>query len=241
MVGWLLQFSNHALHIMGFGNPQDLVGVFLVASLGEFGIPFPLVLDSILFYLGFHLGGLWLTAIIVILVLLLGRVLGATGVYWISRSLGHSIIKWLGNRFPSLPHKLNNLAQMPGIKTVLSLTVSRLAIRTPLAASATYLGWGTPLTVALARLTPGLLTATSVASGASGFRYKYFAGGIGIASILSDVASISLGAITGYGLREFIPNPSSWLMVIGIIVDIAVIIAIQHFVSRRTARKLAKA
>ncbi len=95
MVGWLGQFITFIQHIISQGNAETLTAVFLVAMLTEFCIPFPMVLDTFLFMLGFQITSLWPMAIVVVLVAMVGRLIGASGVFWLSRSLGRAFINWI--------------------------------------------------------------------------------------------------------------------------------------------------
>jgi membrane protein DedA with SNARE-associated domain len=236
MFEWIAQFTAHALHIVTVGDLQDLAAIFLVASLTEFGVPFPLVMDTVLFLIGYQIEETWLKAIIVIFVLMIAREAGSTIVYWLFHSLGNPLVKWLARRFPAIPKKLEGLTSRLGIKTTLALVISRLGAEVPLAASG--LGFRAPVTIALTRLTPGLLSLTSIASGTLRFRYIYFAAGIGISSLFSDCTVITIGIITGYGLRQISSTPPSWLIIIGIVINIMVVMTIQHFIWRNAGSKL---
>jgi membrane protein DedA with SNARE-associated domain len=231
MVEWVSQFTAHAQHIISAGNLQDLTAIFLIAYLTEFGIPFPLMVDSVLFLLGYQIELVWLKAIIVILILLVAREAGAAVVYWFFHFVGNPVVKWLKRRFPGLSGFWLKLTDKFGVRNTLTLIVSRLGSGAPMAASG--LGFRAPVTIALSRLTPGLLSLTSIASGTLRFRYRYFASGIGISSLFSDCTVIILGIITGYGLRELVSSPPPWLLVTGIIVNLGVVLTVQYFIWRR--------
>jgi membrane protein DedA with SNARE-associated domain len=230
-VDWLSQFTAHAVHTVTAGNLQDQAALFLIGFLTEFGIPFPFMLDTVLFLTGYQIDDLWLRGILVVLILLAAREAGAGIVYWIFHSFGNPLVKWLGRRFPAIPGKLERFTARLGIKTTLALVISRLGAEIPLAASG--LVFRSSLSIALSRLTPGLLTLTSVASGTLRFHYIYFAMGIGIESIFSDCTVIVIGIITGYGLRQLNFAPQGWLFIIGIIINIGVAFALQYFIWRK--------
>jgi membrane protein DedA with SNARE-associated domain len=236
MFEWIAQFTSHALHIVAMGNLQDLEAISLIAFLTEFGVPFPLVMDSVLFLIGYQIEDSWLKAIIVIFVLLIAREAGSTIVYQLFHSLGNPLVKWLARRFPSIPQKWERLTSRLRIKTTLALVISRLGAEVPLAASG--LGFRAPVTIALTRLTPGLLSLTSIVSGTLKFRYIYFAAGIGISSLFSDCTVIIMGVITSYGLRQLSSTPPSWLLIIGIIINIIVVMTIQRFIWRNVGKKI---
>jgi membrane protein DedA with SNARE-associated domain len=67
-----------------------------------------------------------------------------------------------------------------------------------------------PLAVAIARLTPGLLTPSSVAAGCSGIRYYQLVIGIILASVIADGALVIVGVITKYSLNILGFTPSTW-------------------------------
>jgi membrane protein DedA with SNARE-associated domain len=231
MAEFLSQFTAHAFHIISAGDVQDLSAVFLVACLTEFGIPFPFMIDTVLFLLGYQISAVWLKAMIVIFILFIAREAGANIVYWIFRSLGHPVIKWLIIKFPGVSLKFRKISGKLKIQSTLALILSRLSAEAPLAVSG--LALRAPVTVALSRLTPGLLSLTSVASGTLRLRYFYFVTGTGIASLFSDCTVLIFGVFTGYVLHQVISTPPAWLLIIGIIINISFVMILQFFVWRR--------
>lgn len=234
---FLSAFAAAVSNIVYAVDLQAFVALFLVAALTEFGVPFPLVLDSLLFLLGYQILDSAPKAVLVMAVLMLGRLAGSSGVYWLAHLLGSPLISWLSKRFPRLRARITAFARRLGIRHSLPVALSRIGIQTSLAATATTVGFQTPLAVAMARLTPGLLTATSVASGILRLRYRFFALGIAISAVFYDVLTISFGAITGYGLRQFDITLSSWYIVVGVIVDIVVVLLIFRLIRRRIAKR----
>jgi membrane protein DedA with SNARE-associated domain len=232
---WLAQFTAHAVHIVSVGDAVDLSAGFAVAFLTELGIPFPLVLDTILFLLGYQIQEVWVRAIAVVLGLLLAREAGAAVLFWLAHSLGHPLLEWVGRRFPAVPRRLNAVSGSLGIRAPLAVAISRLSAQAPLAVSGFALR--APLTIALSRLTPGLLTVTSLASGTLRFKYRYFVAGIAIASIFADSTVIALGVITGYGLRQLSVSPPPWLLVIGIVINLIVVLAVQRAIWRHAMKR----
>jgi membrane protein DedA with SNARE-associated domain len=236
MVDWIAQITIHALHVVSAGDIQDLSAVFSIAFLTEFGIPFPFMLDTVLFLLGYQIESAWLKTALVILILMVARQAGSSIVYWLFRSLGSPLLYWLTRRFPSVPRKFENLTARLKIKATLALMVSRLGAELPVAVSG--LGLRAPFTIALFRLTPGILSLTSIASGTLRFRYLYFVTGIGMSALFSDCTVVMLGVITGYGLRQITSSPPAWFIIIGIIVNLAVVLFIQYLIWRHSDRKL---
>jgi membrane protein DedA with SNARE-associated domain len=234
MFEWLAEFTSHAMHMISHGDTQDLAGLFLVGSFTELGIPFPMMLDTVLFLLGYRITALWIKVIIVMLVLLVARETGSAIVYWLFHTLGSPLFGWLKSRFPSLTARLirigNRLATKASLGVVFSKLKDQLSTST---SSASGLKSRVPLVIALARLTPGLLTATSVASGIIKLPYGHFALGTAMASLIDDSATIILGVITGYVFRELNINRSPWFVLLGVVIDIVVIIIIQRIIWRR--------
>ena len=226
-----------AMEAVGQGDVASLGALFLLVSLTEIGVPFPLVLDSILFLLGFQLGIWWWRAVLVILVLLLAREFGATTVYWLSHYVGNPLITWLGYRLPWLRAAAVRLTEKRRIQGSLGVVLSRLRTPAPMTASISHFGMRVSMMIAVARLTPGMLTATSIASGTIRLRYPYFAIGIGLASLFVDTAIITLGFITGYWLLRLGVAPSSWLIVVGLVVNLAIIWLVPYLLWRRNSRR----
>jgi membrane protein DedA with SNARE-associated domain len=171
---------------------QALVALFLVAALTEVGVPFPFVIDGALFITSFESGLFSAHVLLVIAALVLGREVGAAIIFWLSRFVGDAFVKWLGRRFPKL--KLNE--RMGWFNHKLNKRAS--------------------LAVAIARLTPGLLTVSSVASGYCGMRYYQFVLGIILASAVADGALVIIGFATKYGLSLFGFTPSTWEVVLAL-------------------------
>jgi len=240
MIEWVTHLYSFVMQVVSVQGPHDLVPILSVATLSEFGVPFPLVVDTLLFLLGYQISHLWLETILVVLALMAGRIIGSSLVYLLARSLGSPLVRWLGTRFPNLRNRADKLTRRFGLANTLAKCISRLGTKVTHTSPATCFKFALPLTVASGRLTPGLRGMTSVASGTLRFRYRYFAIGIGIASLLSDVASIFLGVVTGYGLRQLNIDPSAWLVLAAIAINIAMLIVMQRFLWGRLAAKFAQ-
>lgn len=234
---FLSAFASAVSNIVYAVDLQAFVALLLVAALTELGVPFPLVLDSLLFLLGYQILDSVPKALLVMAVLMLGRLAGSSGVYWIAHFVGSPLVRLILKRFPGLTRRLDPIARKLGFRHSLPVALTRMGIQTSLVASTTAFSFQTPVAVAMARLTPGLLTATSVASGILRLRYRYFALGVAISSVFFDVLTISFGAVTGYGLRQFDITLSSWSIVVGVIVDIVVVLLIFRLIRRRMAKR----
>jgi membrane protein DedA with SNARE-associated domain len=189
MMEWFNSLLAIATNAVAQNSLEALAALFLVAALMEVGMPFPFVIDGVLIFTSYQSGLFSFQVLFVILALVLGREVGAAVIFWLSRFVGDAFIKWLGKRFP----KLKLRERMVWLNTRLSRRV--------------------PLAVAIARLTPGLLTVSSVAAGYCGVRYYQFVLGIILASAVTDGALVIIGFATKYGLSIFGFTPSTWEVV----------------------------
>jgi membrane protein DedA with SNARE-associated domain len=178
---------------------EAMVALFLVAALTEIGVPFPFIIDGALFITSFESGLFSFQVLFVILALLLGREIGATVIFWLGRFVGDAFINWLAKRFPKFR-----------LKEKMFWLNNKLRRRAPLA-------------VAIARLTPGLLTASSVAAGYCGIRYYQFVLGIILASAVADGVLVLIGFATKYGLNILGFTPSTW-EVVGVLVAVIILV-----------------
>jgi membrane protein DedA with SNARE-associated domain len=191
-----------------------MIALFLVAALTEIGVPFPFIIDGALFITSFESGLFSFQVLFVIIALTLGRLVGGAVIFWLSRWVGDAFIKWLSRRLP----KLKIQEKMIWLNT-------KLKRRAPMA-------------VAVARLTPGLLSASSVASGYCGMRYYEFVLGILLSSAIADGALVIIGFATKYGLNILGFTPSSWQVVVALVIVIFLIWFIRWLWLRRRAHKI---
>ena len=182
------ELTTHALEAITQGSPGALAALFFVAALTEMGIPFPFVLDSALFFTSSQTGPVSTELLLILAALLVGREVGAAVIYWISYFFCDAVVRRLQRRHPSVGARLNALCGK--------------------------LSQNAPVAVAIARLTPGLLTVSTVASAAIKMRFCYFALGIVLASVVADGALIILGVVTKYGLSYLGLAVSPWLIIV---------------------------
>jgi membrane protein DedA with SNARE-associated domain len=178
-----------AMNSIAEGHLVALAILLLVTALMEVGVPFPFVLDTALLFVGFQTGLLSFQVLLLIITLFLGRLIGSSAIFWLSRLLGGVFINWLEKRSSSLSGKITTLA-------------NKLNRRASVA-------------IAIARFTPGLLTASSVGAGCIRVKYWYFVLGIGLSSLVSDGIVLMLGFLTQHGLKLLGVTPSVWQLVIG--------------------------
>jgi membrane protein DedA with SNARE-associated domain len=210
MLEFFSNLTQNALNAINEGNWQALLGLFLVTGLTEIGIPFPFIVDTILIVTGIHRGILSANVGMIMLSLLVGRLVGASLIYWLTRIIGKIFIDRLNRRFPVIERRM----------TWITNKLSRRA----------------PLAVAIVRLTPGLLTASTVAAGIMRLRYYYLLFGIIISSLIADLALLLLGFFTGKGLEQFGVKLNVWVVVIIVIVVIGLIYLITRLLSRKSQK-----
>ncbi len=207
MLELLNELAIHAMQAVSHGNFAALLALFLIAALTEVGLPFPFVIDGVLFLAGYRMTITPVHLLLVVSALFLGRVVGASAIYWVFRLVDKPVSKWLSRRFPKLQNG-----------------IERLRLR---------LGAHAPVAVAIGRLTPGLLTAVSVAAGGCRVYFGYFIAGIAISSIIADAALIVLGFATQHGLRSLGLRPSIWMIIIGLIAFLVFVGLAYRWVTKR--------
>ncbi len=186
------------------GNLAALSAVFLMAALTEVGIPFPFVIDGILFFTGYRIGLFSVSLLLVVTTLFLGRLFGSSIIYWVFRFVDRPFSRWLRSRFPSVQERMDTLRYKLGTRA--------------------------PLAIAMARLTPGLLTPASVCAGGIRIPFGYFAAGIAISSIIADGILVMLGFATSHGLRRLGLTPSVWMIIIGLIAFLVLVWLVRRHV-----------
>jgi membrane protein DedA with SNARE-associated domain len=192
-------------------NPGALATLFIVSALTEVGVPFPFLLDTVLIYAGYQFGILSPQVGAIILALLFGREVGAGALYWVSRLFGDPFIRWVGKKFPRLTGGLDRV-------------MARLNHRVPVA-------------VAIARLTPGILSLVSIASGTCRLSYWHFVLGVVLASAFADGILILSGVLTRHGFDYFGINPPPWLVIAAFLTIILLVWwATSRFVHMRNQR-----
>jgi membrane protein DedA with SNARE-associated domain len=213
MLPWIDQLISTAMTAITQGSPVAIVTLFFVVALTECGIPFPFVLDSVLFFTSYQSGADIGHILFVILIVFLGRQFGASIIYWLTRLVGNAVIYWFGKRYK---HLQENWAQ-------LTMRLSSHA----------------PMGIAMVRIT-GLMTVASMVSGAMKIRYLQFFFGVALSALIFDGALIVLGLITKYGFAFLNFTPSVWNVAIGLIIIMALIMVISRLVSKYSDKKKKK-
>ena len=189
MINQYLEFIYQQLNTIGDFNLITIVILFCVITVTEFGVPVPLVLQSVRFYLGYKIGQGSLSVLFFILLFIAGRQLGSGIIYWVARLSSATIVRWFPKRFYHMLKEVDKL---------------RAKLR-----SKTFLAVGS---VIIGRFTPGLLLPTSIASGGIGLPYGYFVLGVFISSFIFDTTFITLAALFGREVKYHGFTGSSWLI-----------------------------
>ena len=189
MVDKYLELIYQGLDKLSDGNVVVLVVLFCILTMTEFGVPFPLVLQGVRFYIGYEIGQGSTGVLLLIPIFIIGRQLGAAIMYWFSRLSSTAVISWYPKRFRRMQQETEKMKEKLHAKTTLAVGA-----------------------VILSRFTPGLLVPTSLASGGIGLRYGYFALGVLISSIIFDATFITLGAIFGKEVKHEGLSIISWLI-----------------------------
>jgi membrane protein DedA with SNARE-associated domain len=206
----MIEWINGALATLAasisIDNPAGLAAIFFIAMSCDIGIPFPFVLDTIVFFTTYQMGALSWPVLLVLVMLLGGSLLGTSILYWISRLLGTRFVDWLGRRSKFLRRNLERFQNRLG-------------------------RWTIPVIVA-ARLTPGLMQVSTVAAGT--MRIPYYQ--VVLASVFSfivyDGTLIVLGTLARLELRDVGPEYSAWI-VIGFVAIMAAVFLAIYLIRRR--------
>jgi membrane protein DedA with SNARE-associated domain len=206
MIDWINGALATLAASINVNNPGGLAAIFFITMSCDIGIPFPFVLDTILFFTTYELGALSLPVLLIILMIWGGRLLGTGILYWVSRLLGARFVDWVGKRSKFLRRNFEQFQNRLG-------------------------SWTIPVIVA-ARLTPGLMQVSSVAAGTMRVRYYKVVLAIVFSSIVYDGTLIILGTLARLGLKDVGPEYSAWI-VIGFVAIMAVVFVAVHLIRRR--------
>jgi membrane protein DedA with SNARE-associated domain len=206
MIDWINGALSTLAASINVDNPGGLAAIFFITVSADIGIPFPFVLDTILFFTTYELGAFSLPVLLIILMIWGGRLLGTGIIYWVSRLLGTRFVDWVGKRSKFLRRNFEQFQNRLG-------------------------SWTIPVIVA-ARLTPGLMQVSSVAAGTVRVRYYKVVLAIILSSIVYDGTLIILGALARLGLKNVGPEYSAWI-VIGFVAIMTVVFVAVHLIRRR--------
>jgi membrane protein DedA with SNARE-associated domain len=209
MIDWINGALSTLAASISVDNPAGLVAIFFITVSCDIGIPFPFVLDTIVFFTAYQMGALSWPVLLVLMMLLGGSLLGTSILYWVSRLLGPRFVDWVGKRSKFLRRNLEQFQNRLG-------------------------RWTIPVIVA-ARLTPGLMQVSSVAAGTMRVPYYQVLLAIVFSFIVYDGTLIILGTLARLGLKDVGPEYSAWI-VIGFVAIMAAVFLTIHLIRRRTNR-----
>jgi membrane protein DedA with SNARE-associated domain len=176
---WIDAILDQAINAINQGNAPAMLALFFIVALTEIGIPFPFILDTVLFFTGYQTGIISSQVAVVFGIVFLGRQFGAGILYWLTRLPGNAFLNWLGKRYPSIPNKLTVFESKLGNQVIWAIAIARLS---------------------------SLLTLASVTSGAIGLRYHFLVLGVTLSSVIFDGALLLLGSGVGVFLPHLPPQ-----------------------------------
>jgi len=206
MIDWINGALSTLAASISVDNPGGLAAIFFITVSCDIGIPFPFVLDTILFFTTYEIGALSWPVLLIILMIWGGRLLGTGIIYWVSRLLGPRFVDWVGRRSKFLRRNFEQFQNRLG-------------------------RWTIPVIVA-ARLTPGLMQVSSVAAGTTRVRYYKVVLAIIFSSIVYDGTLVALGTLAKLGFKGVGTEYSAWI-VIGFVAIMAAIFVAIHLIRRR--------
>jgi membrane protein DedA with SNARE-associated domain len=211
MIEWINEALATLAASISVDNPAGLAAIFFITVSCDIGIPFPFVLDTIVFFTAYKMGALSWPVLLVLSMLLGGSLLGTSIVYWVSRLLGTRFVDWVGRRSKFLRRNLEQFQNRLG-------------------------RWTIPVIVA-ARLTPGLMQVSSVAAGTIRIPYYKMVLASVFSFIVYDGTLLILGTLARLGLKDVGPEYSAWI-VIAFVATMTVVFITIHLIRRRRRRKL---
>jgi membrane protein DedA with SNARE-associated domain len=206
MIDWINGALATLAASINVGNPGGLAAIFFITVSCDIGVPFPFVLDTILFFTTYEVGALSWPVLLIILMIWGGRMLGTGIIYWVSRLVGPRFVDWVGKRSKFLRRNFEQFQNRLG-------------------------KWTIPVIVG-ARLTPGLMQVSSVAAGTTRIPYYQMVLAIIFSSIVYDGTLITLGTLARLGLKNVGPEYSAWI-VIGFVGIMAVVFVAIHLIRHR--------
>jgi membrane protein DedA with SNARE-associated domain len=187
---WLDNLISQAMAALAGGNITALAALFFIVVLTELGIPFPFVLDSAIFLSAYQNGPISIDVLRIVLVVFIGREVGASAIYLLGRLLGGRLMDWLSRRFKSVENGLTIIQTKLNSKAFLAVAMSRLT---------------------------SLLTLVSIASGTIRIPYPSFCLGVALSALIFDGSLVLLGFITDRWFQYLNVTPSLWLVTIGLV------------------------
>jgi membrane protein DedA with SNARE-associated domain len=206
MIDWINATLPALAASISIDNAAGLAAIFFIALSCDVGIPFPFVLDTIVFFTTYEVGALSWPVLLALVMLLGGSLLGTTILYWVSRLLGPRFVNWVGRRSKFLQRNLERFQNRLG-------------------------RWRIPIIVA-ARLTPGLMQVSTVAAGTTRIPYYQMVLAIVFSFVGYDGTLVALGTVARLGLRDVGPQYSAYI-VFGFVSIMTIVFVAIHLIRRR--------
>jgi len=207
---WLHELLSSLSYSVGLHNPGGLAILFLLGVFFDIGVPLFFSIETFLLFATFYVGPLSSQVFFIMLMLLLGRQTGASIFYWLSRLLGQRFLNWLNRHLPWITSGERKLKERISHNTV----------------------W----VVVVVRLTPGLLQLPSLITGSMHLKYRSFAFGVVISSLVYDFGVI----LFGFAGRTFLgdkPERLTEYFFVSFIALIVLVWLIFFILQRRNSRK----
>lgn len=182
---------------LGTGGIAIFVAIGLVYLLGEAGLPFPWVSQGVLFYFGYLVArGSTHLLLPLLAAVLAGSLGGSAALYFLARRWGSPLLLRYGRHLRLKPESLDRAGERLG---------GRMGF----------------LSVAIGRLTPGLLVPTSLASGLLRLPFRLFVAGVVLSEVAWNGAFLTLGAVAGRHVTQLDAIMSELPLVLGLFVGVA--------------------
>jgi membrane protein DedA with SNARE-associated domain len=202
---WIESLLNFVSSGVNLTSPIVLVVIFAIGAASEIGFPLFFALEIFLFFISYEYGPLSFQSLLMVVMLLLGRELGASTLYLVTRLLGFKFLNWLSRR---------SVRTMAAVQKFTERVNKNPAIM-----------------VAMVRITPGFLQVPSITAGVIRLKMWKFIEGVALSSLIYDAILI----ILGYSARFILPHtnttPKEYLF-IGFACLIALVWAILFFAFR---------
>jgi membrane protein DedA with SNARE-associated domain len=173
---WIDSLLNFISSGVNLTSPIALVVIVAVGAVSEVGFPLFFALEIFLFFISYDYGPLSFQSLLMVVMLLLGRELGASALYLVTRLLGFRFLDWISRR---------SKRTMLAVRKFTDRVNKNPAIM-----------------VAIVRITPGFLQVPSITAGAIRLSIWKFIEGVALSSLIYD----SILLILGYSAQFILPH-----------------------------------
>jgi membrane protein DedA with SNARE-associated domain len=212
---WLNSLLTYLTSGVNFSHPFTLTVLFILGMVSELGFPLFFSLEIFLFFISFDSGPLSVPALLVVLMLLLGRELGANVLYLLTRTLGSRFLDWLEKR------STRTMKAVEQFKTRVNKNPT--------------------IMVTIVRITPGLLQVPAITAGAIRLKPLSFAEGVALSSVIYDFIFLMLGLSARFILPHINAQPKTFLLIgfgcLIVLVWLVLFFAYRHHTTRNKKQK----